>query len=340
MQGPIGISEYMADCLLAPKSGYYNLANTIGKKGDFITAPEISQIFGELLGLTIVDYWQKSLKPKLPILADLGGGNGTMLKDALRAINHVDKNLIDIIQPIFVESSSKLIEKQKKSVPNSKSYKEISEIPKGFLMICANEFFDALPVHQFIKINKKWHERLVDVDTNNNLKFVYDNKPSIYEEIFPSYLKNNKIIEFCPAAINMISSLTNRIKQSGGIAIIIDYAFNKNDIYGSLQAVKNHKYIDPLTDPGNSDLSTKVNFSVISDVAKDIGANVYGPIKQKILLKNLGIEIRCQQLIKNNPKLKNKIIREYDRLTSNSEMGNLFEAIAITPKDSSRPSGF
>ena len=97
IQGPITVSEYMSDCLLSPKYGYYNAKDTIGSKGDFITSPEISQIFGELLGLTIVDYWQKSLKPKLPILADLGGGNGTMLKDALRAINHVDKNLIDII---------------------------------------------------------------------------------------------------------------------------------------------------------------------------------------------------------------------------------------------------
>lgn len=340
MEGPISISEYMADCLLSPKKGYYNLNNTIGKKGDFITSPEISQIFGELLGLMVVDYWHKSLKPKSPILVDLGGGNGTMLNDVLRTINQVDKNLIKIIQPIFIESSSKLIQKQKKTIPSSKSYKEISQIPEGFLMLIANEFFDALPIRQFIKINSRWHERLIDLDENNDLIFVYDDKPSKYEKILPSNLKNNKIIELCPTTINIISSLTTRIKQSGGILVIIDYAFNKTDIYGSLQAVKNHKYIDPLNDPGNSDLSSKVNFSIISDVARSLGAYVSGPIKQGKFLKNLGLDLRSQQLIKNNPNHKSKIIKDCNRLTSISEMGSLFEAIAITSTNIDKPSGF
>jgi NADH dehydrogenase [ubiquinone] 1 alpha subcomplex assembly factor 7 len=340
IQGPITVSEYMSDCLLSPKYGYYNLKNTIGSKGDFITSPEISQIFGELIGLSFVNYWHQSLKPTLPIIADIGGGKGTMLKDSLRAINQVDKNLRKLIRPIFIESSSTLITKQKEIVPDSTSFKNIYEIPDGFLMLYANEFFDALPIHQFIKIKNNWHERLIDIDSDNNLKFVYNNKPSLYEKIFPKYLKNNKVIEFCPSAINIISSLTKRILASGGIVIIIDYALSDDDKFGSLQAVKGHKYIDPLSNPGNSDLSSKVNFSIISNIAKELNANVHGPIKQKTLLKNLGIDIRCQQLIKNNPRHKNNILSEYKRLTSNTEMGDLFKAIAITPKNSIKPAGF
>ena len=340
LQGPIRVSDFMSDCLLSPKKGYYNLENIIGSKGDFITSPEITQVFGELVGLSLVDYWHQCKKPKPPIITDLGGGMGTMLTDCLRAIKKVDKNLSEIIQPTFIESSFTLKSMQKKMLPDSNSFNDISELPDGFLMLYANEFFDALPVHQFVKINDNWHERLIDLDLNNNLKFIYDNKPSLYEKILPKNLKNNEVIEFSPSAISIVSSLTKRVLDMGGIILIIDYSLSDKDRFGSLQAVKDHKHIDPLSDPGNSDLSSKVNFSILSDVAKELNANVHGPIKQNIFLKNLGIEIRCEQLIKKNPDQKDTIINDYNRLTANSEMGDLFEAMAITPKNSIIPAGF
>ena len=340
LQGPISVSEFMSDCLLSPKKGYYNLENTIGSKGDFITAPEISQVFGELIGLSLVDYWHQSEKPKSPIITDLGGGKGTMLKDCLRAINKVDKNFSESIQPTFIESSLTLKKKQKHMIPDSKSFNDISDIPDGFLMLYANEFFDALPIHQFIKINANWHERLIDIDLNNNLKFIYDNKPSIYEKILPKNLKNNEVMEFSPPAINIVSSLTKRVLAMGGIVLIIDYALSDKDTFGSLQAVKGHEYIDPLSSPGNSDLSSKVDFSTLSNVAKELNANVHGPINQNLFLKNLGIELRCEQLIKQNPEYKDTIINDYNRLTSTNEMGDLFKAMAITPKNSIKPAGF
>ena len=172
------------------------------------------------------------------------------------------------------------------------------------------------------------------------MQFIYNNKPSPYEKIFPKNLRNNQLIELSPSAINILSSLTKRILETGGIVIIIDYALSHNDIFGSLQAIKDHKYIDPLREPGNSDLSSKVNFSILSNVAKELNANVHGPIKQKVLLQNLGIKLRCEQLIKSNPVKKNDILRDYNRLTSNDEMGDLFKAIAITPKNSIKPAGF
>ena len=340
LHGPISVAEFMSDCLLSPKKGYYNLENTLGNKGDFITAPEISQIFGELIGLSFVDYWHQCKKPKSPIITDLGGGKGTMLDDCLRAISKVDKNLRKFIQPTFVESSNTFIKKQKKIIPDSNSFGDINEIPNGFLMLYANEFFDALPIHQFIKINNNWHERLIDLDLNNNLEFIADNKPSLYEKILPKNLQNNEIIEFSPAAIQIVSSLTKRVLATGGIILIIDYALSDKDTYGSLQAVKDHKYIDPLINPGNSDLSSKVNFSILTKVAEELNAKVHGPIKQNVLLKNLGIELRCEQLIQNNPDKKTSIIDSYNRLTANSAMGELFEAMAITPQNLFKPAGF
>ena len=313
LQGPISVSEFMSDCLLSPKKGYYNLEDTIGSKGDFITSPEISQIFGELIGLSLADYWYQCQKPKSPIITDLGGGKGTMLNDCLRAINKVDKNLRNFIQPTFIESSSILKKKQKIIIPDSNSFNEISEIPDGFLMLYANEFFDALPIHQFIKINNNWHERLIDLDLNNNLEFIADNKPSLYEKILPKNLQNSEIIEFSPAAIQIVSSLTKRVLATGGIILIIDYALNDKDTFGSLQAVKDHQYIDPLSNPGNSDLSSKVNFSILAKVAEELNAKVHGPIKQNVLLKNLGIELRCEQLIQNNPSKEKSIINDYNR---------------------------
>ena len=340
LQGPITIADYMSECLLAPNHGYYNKENVIGSKGDFITSPEISQIFGELIGLAFVDYWYQCNKPHPPLLVDMGGGNGTMMKDALRAIAKVDKILSKIIQPIFIETSSALSNKQKFNIPESISFNDINNIPNGFSMLYANEFFDALPIHQFVKVNNNWHERLIDINSNNELYFTYDKKPSPYENILPNYLKKNKIIEFSPSIINIINSLVQKILEQGGAFLIIDYALDKNDNFGSFQAIKNHKYINPLEAPGECDLSAKVDFSLISNIAQDLKANVYGPIKQNKFLKNLGIDIRCEQLIKMNPDKKNLILNDYYRLTSENEMGNLFEVILITSEKSVQPAGF
>lgn len=340
LQGPITIADYMSDCLLAPKYGYYNRNNVIGAKGDFITSPEISQIFGELVGLAFVDFWYKCNKPDSPILIDIGGGRGTMMKDALRAINNVDKILSKKIQPIFIEASSKLSEEQKLNVPKSVSFTDINDIPKGFTMLYANEFFDALPIHQFIKVNDKWHERLIDIDSKNDLRFIHDINPSPYEYILPEYLKNNVIIEFSPAIVNITTSIIKKVLEQRGAFLIIDYALDKKDLYGSFQAVKEHKYINPLLYPGECDLSTKVDFALIKNIAKELKAYVYGPIKQNIFLKNLGIDIRCEQLIKNNPNKKEEILNDYYRLISNDKMGSLFEAIIITSEEKLQPAGF
>lgn len=342
IQGPISISEYMTDNNIAPIQGYYNLDNTIGKSGDFITSPEISQVFGELIGLYHTNYWHLCENPKNPLFIELGGGNGTMMKDALRAISKVDKNLRNIINPIFIETSINLKKKQKENVPEAIIYEDLQKIPNHFIQLTANEFFDALPIKQFIKINDKWHERLIDIDPNNNekLRFIASKNPTKYIKFFPKISNKIKIFEFCPSAISLIIDISNKIKSHGGIAIIIDYSLNTNDHYGSLQAVKKHKYINPLDNPGFIDLSARVNFDILKKTALQNNMNVYGPIRQNKFLKNLGIDMRFKQLIKNNPNIKKEINASYEKLMSENEMGRLFKVMIITKKSSPVPDGF
>ena len=342
IEGPLSISTYMAENNIAPNKGYYNSDSIIGKKGDFITSPEISQMFGELLGLLMTNYWHLCNKPENPILVDMGGGNGTMMNDCLRAINNVDKNFKNKITPVFIETSNKLILKQKKAVPNSLNFKDLNKIPNKFMGLIANEFFDALPIKQFIKIKKNWHERLIDLNPNNKnqLIFTYDKNPTKYLGLISNIPSKFKIIEICPSALNIIKEISNKIKTYGGIAVIIDYALQKNDYYGSLQAIKKHKHVNPLSNPGHIDLSARVNFNMIIKTVNELGLSVHGPIKQNEFLKKLGIDLRCKQLINFNPSKEKEIKEAYKKLMSENEMGSLFKVIAISKKLSPKPDGF
>ena len=342
LQGPISISEYMAESNLAPKKGYYDTGTKIGKKGDFITSPEVSQVFGELLGLFMTDYWNLNDRPNKSILVDLGGGNGTMMNDCLRAIDKVNTKYSQSLKPIFIETSNQLAIKQYNLVPNSTIYKDFDKIPNTYMGLIANEFFDALPIKQYIKVNNNWHERLIDIDPKNDqkLRFTYSKNPTKKIGLLKNISSKYKILEFCPSAINIIKEITNKIINYGGIALIIDYAIQKDDYYGSLQAIKNHKYINPLSKPGLIDLSARVDFNMIKKISLYNGATVHGPINQNKFLKNLGIDVRCQQLINANPDKTEQIKLEYQKLMSNEEMGSLFKVIAITNKKSPIPAGF
>jgi len=340
IQGPISISEYMAESLLAPRVGYYDSKIAIGKKGDFITGPEISQMFGELIGVFYTECWKINDKP-LPIqFVDMGGGNGTMMKDSLRVIKNLAPILFENINPIFVENSSLLIKNQKKLIPNSICINDVDLIPQGNLFLTANEFFDCLPIHQFIKINGRWHERLVGLDENDQMVFVSGTKPTKYESILPKLYKDGEIYELSTTIINTINSLSNRVNDCRGIILIIDYAYKGKEPFGTLQAVKNHKMINPLSNPASSDLSCRVNFDLISATAKDAGAIVYGPITQKIFLERLGISIRSRKLVKNNPDKKKNINDAKNRLIAEGGMGDLFKVMAITSKNFKIPEIF
>ena len=328
LQGPISVAEYMTESMLAPEVGYYDSKISIGSRGDFITGPEISQMFGELIGVFFTQFWTINNKPK------------PMMNDSLRTIKKIEPDLFKNINPIFLESSKLLINNQKKLIPQSSVINDVDEIPNGNLFITANEFFDCLPIHQFIRIDGHWHERLIDLDKNNQMIFVISSHPSQYDFILPRNYKNGEIYELSSTLVQTVSSLSKKINEFGGVALIIDYAYEDNEPYGTLQSVKNHKYINPLLKPGKSDLSCKVNFKLLSTIARDAGLVVKGPITQKVFFEKLGINLRSVQLIKNNPKKKKEINEEKNRLIDDEGMGNLFKVIAITKNNYSIPEIF
>ena len=340
LQGPISVAEYMADSMLAPEVGYYDSKISIGSRGDFITGPEISQMFGELIGVFFTQCWSINNNPKPIHFVDLGGGNGTMMNDSLRTIKKIEPNLFKNINPIFLESSKLLINNQKKLIPQSSFINDIDEIPNGNLFITANEFFDCLPIHQFIKVDGHWHERLIGLDKNNQMIFVISSYPSHYDFILPKNYKNGEIYELSSTLVQIVNGLSKKINEFGGIALIIDYAYEDKEPFGTLQSVKNHKYINPLLKPANSDLSCKVNFKLLSTIARDAGLAVKGPITQKVFFEKLGIDLRSAQLIKKNPEKKKKINEEKNRLIDDEGMGNLFKVLAITKNNYSIPEIF
>ena len=340
IQGPISISEYMAESIWAPKVGYYDSENSIGKKGDFITGPEISQMFGELIGVFFTECWKINNKPQPIHFIDMGGGNGTMMKDILRTINKIAPVFLKSLHPYFLENSKTLQKRQQQVVPNSNFINDIEKIPPGILFLTANEFFDCFPVHQFVKLNGHWHERLIDLDDNNKMRFIVSKHPSKYENVLPDNYTEGEICELPSSLIQTVNDLAKRINQSGGVLLIIDYAYEDKEPYGTLQAVKNHKHINPLLSPGSCDLSCKVNFKLVSNIAKQAGSNIKGPISQKTFFENLGINIRSKQLIKMNPNKKSEIIDAANRLTSSKGMGNLFKVMTISNKNFKVPEIF
>ena len=335
--GPISISQYMADSILAPKIGYYSKQNSIGKQGDFITGPEISQMYGELIGVFLTECWRINNDGAPVNLVDLGGGNGTMMKDSLRTIKKIEPNFYKTINTFFIETSPLLQRKQKASVPTSIFLDNLDKLPPGNTFFTANEFLDCLPVHQFIKVGNKWHERLIDINKHDVFIFVLSNEPSKYDFFLAKNYEEGEITEISFNLIQTVNNIAKIINKYGSLALIIDYAYQDKEPYGTLQAIKNHKKIDPLEDPENSDISCKVNFELVSKIAKEAGSVVNGPISQNKFFQNLGIHIRSEQLINNNPSKKSQITSEKNRLISKEGMGNLFKVMTINKNNFKLP---
>tara|TARA_B100000029_G_C17499309_1_gene932110 strand:+ start:331 stop:1395 length:1065 start_codon:yes stop_codon:yes gene_type:complete len=342
--GPISVAEYMTLSLNHPKFGYYMTKQPFGNKGDFTTSPEISQMFGELIGLWWLDYFIKCTQYKDNsdiILCDIGAGTGTLISDAVRAIEKIHPMFSDIFKKIYLIDSSPILKPiQKKVLPYSNLISDIKELPNNFLFAVANEFFDTLPTHQFLRIKNNWYERLVGFDKKEGLIYTVSPNISKFSNLLPQKAEEGSIIEYSPKSINLISLLVEHIKKFGGIILIIDYAKEKDDTAGTIQSLKNKEKVNPLSKPGQIDISVKVDFEKLSEVAKENGAMVSGPISQKQFLKNLGIEQRTKILINNNPQLRDKLIIDLNRLVNTDEMGNIFKVISIYNTNYPKPDGF
>ena len=328
--GPISLSRYMEICLWDEENGYYNSKEVLGEKGDFITSPEISQTFGELVGLWALNFHQQFINKKRICITELGPGRGTLLNDATRAISKVINKQFDLDITVL-EKSQTLINLQKENL-NNINVRWISDIKKLSLepqIIIANEFFDALPINQYVRGNEGWHEKKVTTK-NGKLCFTLDNKIWVPSDSIFSNFKVGDTIEYSEQTIRIFSNICNHLIQYDGVLLVIDYG-NVSGIGDTLQAVNNHDFKDILEKPGQSDLSSHVNFKLLKEIASKKNLYVSKVKEQQIFLLELGIMERLKSLTKNvSSAIAQKLASEIKRLIDPDKMGTLFKVIAVT----------
>jgi NADH dehydrogenase [ubiquinone] 1 alpha subcomplex assembly factor 7 len=332
VNGPMTIESYMECCLYDSEYGYYINSNPIGLSGDFITAPEISQMFGEIIGLWVFDSWKKFNNNNISII-ELGPGKGTLMSDILRVTGRFPE-FINQIKLYSLETNDNLFEEQKKNIPFKFSrLKDVHQIPDHPSIIIANEFFDALPIRQFISNDFKWNERLVNINEKGDF-FLTTKIISNYNALkvkLPLKGRNLEIYEYSAYQKEIFLALCNKIKKNNGIMLIIDYAKTKDGYGDTLQAMSKHKFTSIFNNPGNDDITSYVNFNAFHGICKDLDISYHGPMEMREFLLKLGIRERAQSLIKNNPKLDPSIILgQLHKLIDKEEMGSIFKVIAIT----------
>ncbi len=332
--GAISVAEYMR----AANSEYYRRADPLGVEGDFITAPEISQMFGELVGMWITDIWLRHNSPGNVHYVELGPGRGTLAADALRAMAR-----FEFVPPVhFVETSEALRAKQAANVPQAAFYDSIDALPdSGPLLIVANEFFDALPVRQLILTHAGWRERVVGRDRGT--KFAAMPGSQSMDATIPEAFRNSpvgSIFESSPDSTGVMYELAARLAKQGGVMLIVDYGYAQPGLGSTLQAVKNHESADPFTHPGDCDLTAHVNFFELGNLARMRNLNVSGPTGQGVWLSALGVNQRANMLAENAPDRAEEIFAARDRLVKVDEMGSLFKVMAVHSPDWPAPEGF
>ncbi len=344
--GPMPISQYMTLCLAHPQHGYYMTRDPFGARGDFTTAPEISQMFGELIGLWAAAVWRMMGSPTKLLLVELGPGRGTLMADALRAA-HIMPGFRKAVDLRFVEISPALQRRQRETLGGADApmtwHQSLHEVPEGPAIILANEFFDALPIHQCVKQADGWHERVIGTDDAG--KFVFGLAPDPiphFDRLLPRRLRDapeGALFEW--RADHVAHELGRRLAHQGGAALVIDYGHVESDEGDTLQAVGEHAFADPLTRPGLVDLTAHVDFQALGQAVESMGARRHGPVEQGDFLHHLGIESRAVAL-KSNAKLSQAVAVDdaVERLASAGGMGKMFKAIAFSHPDLGPLPGF
>lgn len=331
--GPMSVARFIE----LANAHYYSTRDPLGLDGDFITAPEISQMFGELIGLWMADLWLRRDSPQNVHYVELGPGRGTLAADALRAMRGVN------LQPPvhFIETSPVLRAEQARRVGNAQWHDTIETLPhKGPLLFVANEFFDALPVRQLIATHSGWRERVIARDRG---RFVALPGAKPVDDLVPDNLRDSppgSILELAPAAHAIAQGIAERLARQGGAALIIDYGYDGPAIGDTLQAVSRHARADPFADPGARDLTTHVDFTSLSFAAGVKVVRVFGPVSQGSWLEALGLGARAASLAKMAPDRVDEIFAARKRLVDPDEMGRLFRVLAIMAPDWPRPEGF
>jgi NADH dehydrogenase [ubiquinone] 1 alpha subcomplex assembly factor 7 len=335
--GPLPVWRYMDLCLLHPEHGYYVSRDPLGREGDFTTAPEVSQMFGELLGLWAASVWRAMDSPSQLRLIELGPGRGTMIADALRALR-VLPPLYQSLSVHLVEVNPVLRNKQQSTlsgVRNVSWHNNIDEVPEGPAIILANEYFDVLPIHQVVRQPTGWHERTVDLDNSGKLVFSVSQEPiPRFEVLLPPLVRAapvGAVFEWRPDS--EIMKIASRVRDQDGAALIIDYGHARSDAGDTFQAIFRHGYTDPLKAPGQADITAHVDFEALGRAAETVGAHVHGPVTQGEFLKRLGIETRANALMaKASPEVSEDISGALKRLTGGGRggMGSMFKVLGVS----------
>jgi NADH dehydrogenase [ubiquinone] 1 alpha subcomplex assembly factor 7 len=346
-RGAMSVADYMAWCLTGRDNAYYRQGEPIGRAGDFVTAPEVSQIFGELIGLWMGAVWLSMDQPRPFILAELGPGRGTLMSDAMRALRVVP-GFTEAARLHLVERLATLRERQAAALPAyaAQWHDRLEDVPDGPLILVANEFFDALPVEQFVRTEDGWRERVVRLGADGEPEFAAGERachdiqrPPEHSSLSPP--QPGTILESRPASLPLMQALGRRAQSRPVAALIIDYGYERDAHGDTLQAVRGHDYDHPLANPGAADLSAHVNFAELARMARDADLSAWGPLPQGEFLLALGLEARLQKLLASAPpEQRAGLVSGARRLTDPYQMGALFKAMALTGPDMPAPPPF
>jgi NADH dehydrogenase [ubiquinone] 1 alpha subcomplex assembly factor 7 len=335
-KGPLSVAAFMAMALHDPEDGYYARRSPVGAQGDFITAPEISQVFGELIGLWCAVMWQRLGEPDPIILAELGPGRGVLIEDLLRAAAAIP-TFRRALRLHLVEASPVLRAEQETRFAGLRPVwvSRFEDLPEGPMLLVANEFLDALPIRQFVRGRAQWSERMVALDDDHRLVFVDGLESPAASLLVPAVHRDSvrpgTVVEICPAALAIAAGLGARFTRRPGAALFVDYGYFPSTPGPTLRALHRHCPVSVLAAPGTADLSTHVDFSAFAEAAHAGGAATFGPVPQRRLLTALGAEQRAAILsARATPRQRQALDAGVRRLLDPDQMGTLFQAIALT----------
>ena len=341
-QGPLSVAEYMAACLFDPAEGVYTRADPLGREGHFTTAPEISQMFGELLGLWAGACWQEQGSPSRCLLVELGPGRGTLMADALRALALLP-SFLEAAEVFLVEASPVLRAAQQRVLAGHEVRwaETLDDLPEAPVFLLANEFFDALPIRQYVRTPEGWAERRIGLDDRECLQWglgprLPGHPPGLTAaKLAAPY---GALVEACTAGEAIVGEIGRRLRRCGGAALLIDYGYHPSAPGETLQALSGHRTVDPLAEPGTADLTAHVDFEALAAAS---AAVAHGPVGQGALLQALGIDARAEALkAKATPQQAVDVESALARLTAPDQMGRLFKALALTAEGAPVPPGF
>jgi len=336
--GPLTVAEYMAEALGHPQYGYYRQGDPFGLEGDFITAPEISQMFGELVAVWLYQAWLANGRPMPVTVAEIGPGRGTLMKDMLRALSRLDPELANGAAFAMIETSPRLTEIQKQTLgatPFAIGWHEtIDTLPQQPLLIVGNELFDAVPVRQFVRAGAGWRERMVGLDDGDNLCF-FAGAGSVDATLLPddaASAPQGAIVEVAPARAALMAAIAERIAAHGGAGLFLDYGHLQPGVGDTLQALRRHNHEDVLANPGEADLTTHVDFAALAAIVRAHGLDAHLSTQGDFLL-GMGILERAGRLGADaSEAAREKIAVDVERLAGPQAMGELFKALAVLPR--------